>query len=290
MRVLNRIVFILMSLFVGSGFAQAEPIKIAFTQVGESKKAEELSKILVGALSEKTKLQIESIILTDYSTVGDLLKNGKVQFAFLPPAAFVKVDEQGLVKVLLKKVWEGPFYFSTILVRKDSKIKTIADLKGKTVAFVDEKSTSGFLYPKAALLKNKVLMKDLKEVVYSGSHANSVGLLKTKEVDAIAVFSDNEKGQVNAWDKYSNLPKDQVRVIWTSGAISNDPFVVHSSYFKANQADVLKIMLALMEVSTSPEHETYTELIGKQPLAPATSQHYEEVKSLMKQLDEQVGK
>ena len=51
-------------------------------------------------------------------------------------------------KVVLAEVYRGsPTYTSRIFVSKDSGIRTLADLRGKTIAFADPISESGYLYP-----------------------------------------------------------------------------------------------------------------------------------------------
>lgn len=267
--------------------AMAEVIKIAFTQVPDLKVAQESSAKLAKLIREKTKLDVETIVVTDYSSVIELLKKQQVQFAFLNPATFVKLEQEGLVKVLLKKVWEGPFYYSTVLVPKNSVIKSLKDLKGKTVAFVDSKSTSGYLAPLVGMQKHKIKLKDLKNVVFAGGHAAAVELLKQNKADAIAVFSDSEDGSKNAWDKYAGNTLQKVKTIWVSEPISNDPFVVSRSFYESSQPQVLSIMLALMEISASSGSEKFSELIGNQALMPATSQHYESVKKLLEVEEEQ---
>ncbi|MCI0476636.1 MAG: phosphate/phosphite/phosphonate ABC transporter substrate-binding protein [Anaerolineales bacterium] len=69
-----------------------------------------------------------------------------------------------------------PYYKGQFITKKDSGIKTYADLKGKTFCFVDPNSTSGYIIPRIILMANGINPdKDLKAVVNAGSH-NNVGL------------------------------------------------------------------------------------------------------------------
>jgi len=120
--------------------------------------------------------------------------------------SFVFAEKFAGAKVLLKKVWDGPYYYSTILVRGDSKIHNLAQLKGKRIAFVDQKSASGFLYPQVLFKKQKIdPLKYFSEITYSGNHEKSVALLADGKVDAVAVFSNDAKGKDTAWIASSKI-------------------------------------------------------------------------------------
>ena len=64
----------------------------------------------------------------------------------------------------------NPGYFAEVFVRKDSDIKSIADLKGKKIAFVDPSSASGYIYAGAMLKDAGIdLEKDI-QYQFSGGH------------------------------------------------------------------------------------------------------------------------
>ena len=80
------------------------------------------------------------------------------------------------------------FYHSLVVARKDSGIQTVADLKGKTFAFVDPSSTSGHLFPKAGLIKAGFNPdKDFGRVIFSGSHDSNAVAVQNGKVDAVAI-------------------------------------------------------------------------------------------------------
>jgi phosphonate transport system substrate-binding protein len=79
-------------------------------------------------------------------------------------------------------------YEMEIIVQADGPIKSMEDLKGKTVAFTDPNSNSGFKAP-SALLKSKYGLeagKDFKSA-FSGKHDNSVIGVANKDYDAAAI-------------------------------------------------------------------------------------------------------
>lgn len=82
-------------------------------------------------------------------------------------------------------------YKSEILVKKDSKIKSLKDLKGKKIALQDVTSTAGYTFPLATLKKETGInaTKDMKIVNVKG-HDQAVISLLNGDVDAAAVFQD----------------------------------------------------------------------------------------------------
>lgn len=114
--------------------------------------------------------------------------------------------------------WQG--YQLWLIVKKDSPLQKITDLKGKKVAHVQPSSNSGNLAPRA-LFPGLGLVPDKDyKVLYSGKHDNSVMGVNSGDYDAAPVASDvfkrmAERGQV----KEGNF-----RVIWKSQTFPTSSF------------------------------------------------------------------
>lgn len=212
----------------------------------------------------------------------EAIKNKKVDLAVLSSMTYVMAEKQADIKVLLKKTWSnGPFYYSAIITRKNSKIKRLADLKNKDIAFVDEKSTSGYLYPQVHLRKNGLLKEDFKSIVFSGNHAASIEMLESGKVDAVAVFADDEKSKNGAWTRFAKNKKFAVRVLWTSEPIPNDPIVVRQQFYDENPKLTHEIMYNLIEIQNI-HNSALSEILGTSELMPATSRQYDPVREMIK--------
>ncbi|MEQ1723898.1 MAG: phosphate/phosphite/phosphonate ABC transporter substrate-binding protein, partial [Pseudobdellovibrio sp.] len=188
--------------------ADVKTITIGMLPGGDPVVIEKESFILADKLQNKIGQPVQVYISKNYSAMIEALKSKKVDLAILSAMTYVAAEKETNVKVLLKKTWSnGAFYYSAIVTRADSKIKTIKELKNKKIAFVDEKSTSGYIYPQVYLRKKSISEKDFKSVVFSGNHAASVEMLESGKVDAIAVFSDDEKGKNGAWTRFGKSKK-----------------------------------------------------------------------------------
>lgn len=275
--------------------------QVVRAQVGEEKPKEITLGIIPGGRPDVAKAQAASLTQrlesslgvpvrlyfpSSYSGLVDALKNQKAQFGFFTAMSYVQAEKQVPVKVLLKKTWSGPFYYSVILT-KSSKIKSLKDLKGKKVAFVDVNSTSGYLYPMVSLKKAGLKLENFEKVIWSGNHEKSVQLLSSGEVDAIAVFSDDEKAKAGAWTHFTKKPM-KVKSLWISDPIPNDPICVSTAFYEQYPKFTHELMYAMIEmqdVDKGREKKEWSEILGSGELMPATSRHFDSVREMVKLLD-----
>jgi phosphonate transport system substrate-binding protein len=106
------------------------------------------------------------------------------------PTAFA-VNIAGAVPFAVKgdeKGYQG--YQLYVIVRKESAIKTMADLKGKKVAHTSPSSNSGHMAPLALFPKQGVVPDKDYKITFSGKHDQSVMGVNSGDYDAAAVASD----------------------------------------------------------------------------------------------------
>ena len=133
-------------------------------------------------------------VASDYAAVIEALRNRTADLAFVHPGGYVLASREAKATIVVKNLWHGKSSFtSRIYVRRDAGIKTVEDLRGKTIAFVDPASSSGYIYPMVLLIKrglvtNRDPKSFFKEVVFSGAHDASMRALLNGHVDAIASF------------------------------------------------------------------------------------------------------
>jgi phosphonate transport system substrate-binding protein len=100
-------------------------------------------------LSETLKRQVTLKLSPNMSSAIDEVSNGSVELAYLTPVAYLKAHANGGAQLVVKTVTDGQASFQLmIVVRQDSPIKRIEDLKGKSFAFGD----------KAAILQRAVVV------------------------------------------------------------------------------------------------------------------------------------
>lgn len=259
-------------------------ITIGVLPGGNPENLREQSLELAKELQTRLSVPVNIYISKNYEGLAEAMKSKKIDFAFFTAMTFVTAENQVGMKVLLKKVWEAPYYYSMLIARKDTGISKVESLKGKKIAFVDEKSASGYLYPQVILQKKGLKNSDFKEVAFSGNHQASIDFLENKRVDAAAVFSDDEKGTSSAWTKFGKT-KGKYNILWTSSPIPNDPFTVRQDFYDQYPKITHTLMFALIDaLQENGGKKRFAEILGTGDLMPATSKQYDPVREMVKTL------
>ena len=154
-------------------------------------------------------------VASDYAAVIEALRNRTADLAFVHPAGYVLANREAKAIIVAKNQWHGKTTFtSRFYVKKDSGLKTLEDLRGKTMAFVDPASSSGYIYPmvlliQRGLVRNRDPKTFFREVVFAGSHDASMRALLNGHVDAIVSFD-------LAREQYLKDPVERERITWVA--------------------------------------------------------------------------
>ena len=196
---------------------------------------------------------------------------GKAHIGWLNTFNYVLAHEKYGVDVALVTVRYGSTsYKGQIIVRADSGIKSLQDLKGKVMCWVDPNSTSGYIVPRIMLMANGIDPdKDFAKTIEAGSHNNVVTQVYNGECDAGATYVDARSSVEK------DLPdvKEKVVVLATTSDIPND----NVSFIKDFPQDLREqIVNALLEISKTEEgKQALNELYSIEGLEPANDSFYD---------------
>jgi phosphonate transport system substrate-binding protein len=150
-----------------------------------------------------------------YAAVVEGMCNDQADIAWYGAVTFGQANDKCGVDLLAVDVKKGDAsYYSGIFVAKDSGINSIADLKGKSMAFGSPNSTSSFNFPVAMLIAAGLdPAKDLNKLIIAGSHSASLAALAEGKVDAAAASYNSfgkavKKGAIDP-AKFKPLAKSQ---------------------------------------------------------------------------------
>jgi phosphonate transport system substrate-binding protein len=164
-------------------------------------------------LEKKTGMQVQFTPVTDYAASVEALINKKVDMVWFGGFTFVqaKVRSNNAITPLVQRLEDESFKSVFITTKND--INALSDLKGKTLSFGSESSTSGHLMPRSYLLAAKIDPdSDLRRIAFSGAHDATVAAVAGGKVDAGAL-------NMSVWDKLvaeKKVDPAQVRVFYTT--------------------------------------------------------------------------
>jgi phosphonate transport system substrate-binding protein len=224
------------------------PIVMSFVPSGDTQEIIASGDEIATMVSDKTGLVISANVGTDFAAVREAMGADKAQIGWLNTFNYVLAHEKYGVDVALVTVRFGATtYKGQIIVRADSGITTLADLKGKVMCWVDPNSTSGYIIPRIYLKANGIDPDtDFSKQVEAGSHNNVVIQVYNGDCDAGATFVD-ARSSVEA-----DFPDvmEKVVVLATTGDIPNDG-VDFVKDFPADMRD--QIVTALLDIASTDE-------------------------------------
>ena len=140
-------------------------------------------------LSKETGMKVEFTPVTDYAAVVEALATKKIDMAWLGGFTYVqtKIRTNGTANPIIQRV-EDEKFTSVFIVPADSSLKTLGELKGKTIAFGSPSSTSGHLMPRYFLMQAGINPdKDFKNIAFSGAHDATVAFVASGKADVGAL-------------------------------------------------------------------------------------------------------
>ncbi|MEO8278491.1 MAG: putative selenate ABC transporter substrate-binding protein [Ideonella sp.] len=194
-------------------------------------------------LEEKTGMKVEWTPVTDYAAAVETVVNKKIDLAWFGGFTFVQayVRSGGKVVPLVQRVEDSKFQ-SVFITGAKSGINSLADLKGKTLSFGSQSSTSGHLMPRSFLLAAKIDPDtDLKRVSFSGAHDATIAAVASGKVDAGAL-------NISVWEKFvadKKVDPTVVRVFYTTPPYYDYNWTVHADMPVALRNKLQQAFLAL---------------------------------------------
>lgn len=221
-------------------------------------------------------VDVEIFTAGNYDGVIQALAADQIEFAFLGSSAYAAAytESNGGVIPLLTPIQEDDStgYFSIIAVRCDSPYKKIEDLKGKTLAFADPDSTSGYAVPLYNLVQQGFDPANyFAATPFSGSHEAGVQGVVNGQFDAAATYINNEKNGIpQRMETKGMIKQGEICWIWTSPEITSGPFTARANL---PQGLIDEMKAAVMAAPTAAP-EAFKEMSGAED---STAKGYVEV-------------
>jgi phosphonate transport system substrate-binding protein len=236
---------VVMSLALAGVAAQAQQQVLRVTAIPDESPTELARKFapLGQYLESKLGMKVEWTPVTDYAAAVETLVNRKVDLAWFGGFTFVQANARSGGKIVpLVQREEDEKFRSVFITEARSGIHKLEDLKGHTLSFGSQSSTSGHLMPRSYLLAAKINPDtDLKRVAFSGAHDATIAAVASGKVDAGAL-------NISVWEKFvaeKKVDPAQVRVFYTTPAYFDYNWSVHADMPQALQDKIKAAFLAL---------------------------------------------
>jgi len=244
---MKRMVVLMTALMLGLAWAnvQAQALKELRLSAIPDENPQEMLRIyspFADYLTKEVGIPVKFTPVVDYAATVEGLAANRLEMVWYGGLTSVQAAKQakGARRVIMRK--EDAEFKSHFITRKETGIKGLSDLKGKTFAFGSVSSTSGHLMPRYFLLKGGVNPeKDFSKFSFSGAHDATAAWVEAGQVDA---------GALNflVWDKLIETKKvdtSKVNIFWTTPPYVDYVWTVRAGVDKATVEKITKAFLKL---------------------------------------------
>jgi phosphonate transport system substrate-binding protein len=228
-------------------------------------------------LAKLVGMPVRVTVAADYAAVVEALRNRTADLAFAHPVGYVLAHREAKATIVVRNLWHGKTTFtSRIYVRKEAGIRSLEELRGRTIAFIDPASSSGYIYPMVLLMQRGLVQNRdpktfFREVVFAGSHDAGMRALLNHHVDALASFD-------LAREQYLKDPAERERIIW----VAESPPIPESGICARDGLDpavVAKVRWALLQMRGAAYAPLLKRLYDIDGFEPADDRDYDPVRA-----------
>jgi phosphonate transport system substrate-binding protein len=230
--------------------------------MGGENEADRLARFdgLRGLLEETFRVPVRLMPASDYAGVQQALGARQIEYAALGSSAYAGtwLDTNGAVEPILTVEGDdgSTSYISVIVVRADSGITSLEDMRGRSLAWADPNSASGYLIPRFELRSAGIGVEPgqyFGRVGFGGGHEQAVVAMLQRQYDAAVTWGTGTgdaalgftRGNLRAMVDKGMLRPGAFRIIWQSRPIQNGPLTMRSDLPAEFREDIMRFYLAL---------------------------------------------
>ncbi len=225
-------------------------------------------------LAKELQMPVEMLFRSSYREIINAFANGEMDLCLTGAFMYVLTREAADIRPLVRrKKFGSSYYNSIIIVRKDSGLKTFNDLKGKSFAFTDKESTTGYLLPTTMMRQRGITDPEayFSEVIYAGNHDSVLLSVCTGNVAGAAMSTTR-------W-RFENPKVKELRIVWKSDPVYLGPFSVRGGL---DGTLVAKIKDAFLKIGQTPETRELSEYIQIEGFEEAHDSDYDSIREARK--------
>lgn len=258
--------------------AAKEKLVVQFVPTNNDGTMEAKAKPFAEYLSKKLDRQVDVTLATDYSTIVEAMASGQVDIGIMPPAAYVQAKDMDAAEAILTSQLgdydqetglplEGQLtntFKGEILVRADSGLNELTDLKGKKIATLSPNSASGYIYPVAEMKDAGVDPTTEATLTTVNDIPSEITAVLNGQMDAAFVFEGARNVFASSFAD-NDLFKELKVLYLTEGDIPNDAIAVQPKLDDALKKEIKDVFLNMKDDEEGAEamslwgHQGYEE-------------------------------
>lgn len=278
-----RYIISLLLLILGcAGEQPKSEIVIGLNPSERSENVQRNAELLARMIGERAGMPVRIFVAQDYSGLVEALRSRTVDFAFFAPVSYVFAERIADARVLLKAERKGkPYYYGCVVVNADSAYRTLADLKGKDIAWVDPTSASGHIFPKAALIEAGIDPENyFGRETFAGGHDAVLLSVINGTITAGATYANDTTGESGSWTQLGEGDfARKVRPIFYSRPIPGDNLATTQYMIDTYPEIVAKVRDGVQRITDdSAGRAMMQQMYHVDAMIPATSADYDPVR------------
>jgi len=235
----------LLTLYMSLSFA-SDPQILKMVFVPASEKGDDSDyESLIKIISKNANIKIESIKVIDYNAAVEAMRAGRAQLAWFGGKTYIMAAKIANAEAFAAGVRVGSKnagYYTYFVVRNDSVLQNLHDIRGKILGLGSIGSTSGDLIPRVELKKIDLSTgnpRDFKQVVYTGNHDACLLSVINKHIDVCGMSSRNFEARLSD----GTFKRKDVRIIHKSSLVPPPPLAYSNKLSKEIRNKIKKATL-----------------------------------------------
>lgn len=233
-------------------------------------------------LGEELDAEIACDETPDYETLAERVKSRDIDIAWLPPIVFLRAGDDVAPIIAIQRAARAGFE-TALIVREDSKLQTVADLKDQRAAWVDAWSAAGYVIPRLRLRLDGVDVSSLfKEEHFYGTHSAAVRAVIDREADVAGTYAQTDgKGNIidGPWTELKRADA-KVRALITFGEIPAD-VIAASPTVPESVRKQLALSLSANVTTNAQRKNMVKQLFGADGFGPVNLESYAGLRSAL---------
>lgn len=224
--------------------APREKIVIGRVPSGNVLDISERMEPLIAYLQKELGIDVQIKFAADYSEFTRRMEENEYDLAFCASFQYVTAHERSGYEAAVRPVRNNADTYVGIFITTRPDITSLEQLRGKRIAFVDPRSTAGYLFPLGLLVKAGVAPREIQPFFLKG-HDNVVLNILNRNYDAGACFKTAET-------LYGKDRSNEIRIIAETDPIPNEPIAISPRFRNERRELADRVIRLLLELHENP--------------------------------------